>query len=247
VAAAALVGLWLSSRLASEGGLDSDAISSLGQSCVIAALVGAKLMMFLNDLHYYMANPREIFSLSTLQAGGVFYGGFIAAFAVAAWYMRKRRLPPLATADVFAPAIALGHAIGRLGCFSAGCCWGRETHVAWAVTFRDPVANLTTGVPLGISLHPTQLYESFAEFIIAAILIRNFRRAHRPGDIISLYLALYGAVRFAVEYVRYHEQVNPFGPFDTSQWISLGLFFIGVAHFAAAKLRAPVTPGPAAS
>src|SRR5690348_9993907 len=166
VALAFLAGLWMTTRLGKSDGLNSDAITNLGIYCALAAIVGAKIMMFLVDVPYYMDHPAEIFFFATLRAGGVFYGGLIGALAVAAWYMRSSRLPVLRTADVFAPGIALGHGIGRLGCFSAGCCWGVESHLPWAVKFTNPVANQLVGVPLKVPLHPTQLYESFSEFAI---------------------------------------------------------------------------------
>ncbi|HLH15885.1 MAG TPA: prolipoprotein diacylglyceryl transferase, partial [Bryobacteraceae bacterium] len=172
------------------------------------------------------------FSWATLQAGGVFYGGLIAALVMAWWYMRRMKLPGLRTADVFAPAIALGHGIGRLGCFAAGCCWGVECHLPWAVTFTNPVANELVGVPLNKPLHPTQLYESLAEFLIFAFLYWRIRRPHATGQIISLYLILYSTARFTVEFFRYHEQGNLWGtPLDTSQWISIGLFLLGASWF----------------
>jgi phosphatidylglycerol:prolipoprotein diacylglycerol transferase len=229
VALAFLAGLGIATRLAKRAGLNVDAVVNLGIYCALSAIAGAKLMMFLVDIPYYSRNPSEIFTLATLQAGGVFYGGLIAALAIAWWYMRKTRLPALKTADVFAPGIALGHGIGRLGCFSAGCCWGIECHLPWAVTFTNPVANQLVGVPLGIPLHPTQLYESFAEFLIFGVLYWRFRKPHPPGAMIGLYLMLYSTARFVVEFFRYHEQANPFGgPLDTSQWISLGLFLLGI-------------------
>src|SRR5579862_4158224 len=183
VALAFLAGLWMVSRLAKQARLNPDAVTNLGIYCALAAIVGAKVMMFVVDAPYYFEHPREFFSLATLQAGGVFYGGLIAALAVSWWYMRKTRLPGWKTADVFAPAIALGHGIGRLGCFSAGCCWGIECHLPWAVTFSSPAAHDLVGVPLAVPLHPTQLYESFAEFIIFGILYRQFNREHTPGAI----------------------------------------------------------------
>jgi len=239
VALAFLVGLWMAGRLARRARLNADDVTNLGIYCALAAIVGAKLMLFIVDAPYYAAHPSEIFSIESLEAGGVFYGGLIAALAIAWWYMRKTKLPPLETADVFAPAIALGHGIGRLGCFSAGCCWGIPTHVPWAVTFTNPVANQVVGVPLNVPLHPTQLYESFSEFLIFGILFWRFRKPHSRGGIISLYLVLYGIVRFVVEFFRYHEQGNLWGtPLDTSQWISLLLIAAGVAHFVAARRKA---------
>jgi phosphatidylglycerol:prolipoprotein diacylglycerol transferase len=137
---------------------------------------------------------------------------------------------------VFAPAIALGHGIGRLGCFSAGCCWGALCHRPWAVTFTNPVSNRLVGVPLGVPLHPTQLYEAFAEFLIFGVLYWRIGKPHAEGTIIALYLMLYAAARFVVEFYRFHDQGNLFGgPLDTSQWISLVFFAAGAAYFARRK------------
>jgi phosphatidylglycerol:prolipoprotein diacylglycerol transferase len=238
VAIAFLVALWMAGRLAARAGLNSDAVTNLGIYCALAAIAGAKVMMILVDLPYYVQHAGEIFSLSTLRAGGVFYGGLIAALAVSWWYMRRTRLPLWKTADVFAPAIALGHGIGRLGCFSAGCCWGVRTNLPWAVTFTNPAAKDLVGVPLNVPLHPTQLYESFAEFCIFGILYWRIQKAHRPGAIISLYLILYSTVRFIVEFFRYHEQGNLWGgPLDTSQWISILLVLAGAAYFVRSRRR----------
>jgi len=232
VALAFLAGVWMAAKLARRVGLDPDAVTNLALYCALAAIVGAKLMMFVVDFRYYADHPSEIVSMATLQAGGVFYGGLICALAVSWWYMRRVNLPLARTADVFAPAIALGHGIGRLGCFSAGCCWGIESHLPWAVTFTNPAAHDLVGVPLGVPLHPTQLYESIAEFVIFAILYRRFNRDHAPGSIISLYLVLYSTVRFIVEFFRYHEQGNLWGsPLDASQWISIALFLLGISYF----------------
>jgi phosphatidylglycerol:prolipoprotein diacylglycerol transferase len=229
VAIAFLAALWLAGRLAREAGLHVESVTNLGIYCALAAIGGAKLMMFLIDIPYYSEHPGEILSLSTLQAGGVFYGGLIAALAVAVWYMRKTKLPGWKTADVFAPAIALGHGIGRLGCFSAGCCWGVQCDRPWAVTFTNPVAHELVGVPLNVALHPTQLYEAFAEFAIFGILYWKIRRPHEDGGIIGAYLMLYSTARFIVEFFRVHEQGNLLGgPLDTSQWISVGLFLVGI-------------------
>ena len=238
VALAFLAGLWIAGKLSRRAGLNPEHVTNLGLYCALAAIAGAKIMMFAVDLGYYIDHPQEIFSMATLEAGGVFYGGLIAALAVAWWYMRKTKLPPRETADAFAPGIALGHGIGRLGCFSAGCCWGVKTSVPWAVTFTNPVSNTLVGVPLGVPLHPTQLYEALAEFAIFGVLYTRARKTHAPGDLISLYILLYGAARFAVEFFRFHDQGNLWGgPLDTSQWISLGLMAAGAAHFVAARKK----------
>jgi phosphatidylglycerol---prolipoprotein diacylglyceryl transferase len=229
VALAFLAGLWMTSRLSRRAALPVDAVMNLGIYTAIAGMAGAKLMMILLDLRYYTSNPGEILSLATLQAGGIFYGGLVLALVTAFLYMRRKNLPGLATADVFAPGLALGHAIGRLGCFAAGCCWGVECRLPWAVTFTNPEAHRLVGVPLGIPLHPTQLYEAAGEALIFAVLYRRFHKPHRPGAIIGLYLVLYSAVRFFVEFVRAHDQANPYtGPFVAEQWIALALMALGV-------------------
>ncbi|MCU1258628.1 MAG: prolipoprotein diacylglyceryl transferase [Bryobacterales bacterium] len=227
VALAFLAALWLVSRLARAAGLNSEAVVNLGVYCALAGIVGAKVLMIVLDPEF-REHPMEVFSLSTLQSAGIFYGGLIAALFTAYFYMRKHGLPVLATADIFAPGVALGHAIGRLGCFAAGCCWGKPTHLPWAVTFTNPDAR-SVGVPLGVPLHPTQLYESFSEILICAVLYSLARRRHKPGSVIGLYLLLYGIVRFAVEFLREHDESNPLGgPLSLEQWISVFLALFGV-------------------
>ncbi|MEP6714167.1 MAG: prolipoprotein diacylglyceryl transferase [Terriglobia bacterium] len=221
VALAFLTALGLASKFAKQRGLNSDKVLNLGVYCALMGMLGAKVLMIALDPDY-RAHPMEIFSLATLQSAGIFFGGLIAALLFAVYYMRSQGLPVLLTSDVFAPGLALGHGIGRLGCFAAGCCWGRPTNLPWAVTFNNPDA--TTGVPLGIPLHPTQLYEAFAEGIICLILIARLRRPHREGAVIGLYLVLYGLVRFGVEFLRTHDSSNPLGgPFSLEQWIALAL------------------------
>src|SRR6266851_4880273 len=215
VAIAFLTALWIAGRLAAKSGLHQESVLNLGIYCALAGIAGAKVLMIALD-PAVRDNWHEIFSLSTLQAAGIFYGGFLAALATAFFYMRHKVLPVLKTADVFAPGLALGHAIGRLGCFSAGCCWGVATHLPWAVTFTNPEANKLTGVPLDTPVHPTQLYESFGEAVICLILLRLIRKPHRDGAIISMYLMFYATLRFFVEFVRYHDQSNRLtGPFST--------------------------------
>lgn len=227
VAIAFLVGLFVAVRLAKSEGLSSDLVANLGIYCAIAGLVGGKLGMFLFDWKHYWDNPRDIFSLDTLQSAGVYQTGLLVALLVAILYIRHHKLPWLDTLDVFAPAVAIGHAIGRLGCFAAGCCYGRPTHVPWAITFRNPQANDLTGVPLGIPLHPTQLYDSFAEAIIFGFLLWRIRRPHRAGEIIGLYMVLYSAARFVIEFFRVHEQPTQLG-LSLTQWISIGTFLLGI-------------------
>ena len=247
VALGFLVALWMAGRLSRRAGLDVDSVLNLGIYTAIAAMLGAKLFMLALDADYYLRYPGEIFSISTLLAGGVFYGGLIAGLVTAFFYLRRSKLPGLITADIFAPAIALGHAIGRVGCFAAGCCWGAPSHLPWAVTFTNPAAHDLVGVPLGIPLQPTQLYEAAAEAIIFALLYWRFARPHRPGAIIGLYLILYPSVRFLVEFVRAHDNLNPYlGPFVAEQWVALGLIALGVYLLRRPRPAPAPVPPPAA-
>ena len=227
VALAFLAAIWITGRLARTVGLSADKVTNLAIYCALAGMVGAKLLMFAFDWRMYAANPSELFALSTLQAAGVYQGGLILAIVIAVWYMRSAGLPALLTMDVFAPGIAIGHAIGRLGCFAAGCCWGQECDLPWGVTFTNPDANALTGVPLNISLHPTQLYESGTEALIFAFLWWYFHRPHRTGSVIGWYLILYSVARIAVEFLRHHDQGLISG-LSLTQWISMATFAAGV-------------------
>lgn len=239
VATAFLTALWMASRFAKQSGLDSEKVVNLGVYCALTGMAGSKLMMIALDPDY-RAHPATIFTLATLQSAGIFYGGFIGALVFAYFYMKKQGLPWLATSDLFAPGVAIGHGIGRLGCFAAGCCWGKPARLPWSVTFTNPDAQ-STGVPLGIPLHPTQLYEAFAEVLICAFLYWRWKKPHADGQIIGLYLLLYGLVRFGVEFLREHDASNPFGgPFVLEQWISLALVVAGLAFAAKGTSRIKV-------
>lgn len=227
LAAAYLVGLKFAVARARRHGLDGDRMLDLGIYIIIAALVGAKLLLLVVDFDLFRRQPSELWTLA--RSGGVFYGGLIAAFLVAMWYIRRHRLPVWTTTDMFAPGIALGHAIGRLGCFLAGCCFGRPTRVPWAVTFSDPFAASNVGTPLGVPLHPTQLYEAGAELVIMGLLLATERRGrYFPGRTFWLYVLLYSISRFVIEFYRGDERGMLWG-ISTSQFISLVLLPLSVA------------------
>jgi phosphatidylglycerol:prolipoprotein diacylglycerol transferase len=178
LAAAYLLGLRLAMSRAKSRGLDPNRALDLGIAIIISALVGAKLLLLLVDFDRFRQNPGELFSI--VRSGGVFYGGLIAAVAVAFWYMWRHKMPLWTTCDVFAPGIALGHAVGRLGCLMAGCCYGRPDRTCpWAITFTNPEAAANVGTPLGVALHPTQLYESAAEGLILLLLLATEKRGGR--------------------------------------------------------------------
>ena len=202
VSTGVLLGLWISVRNASKQRINPDDAWNLGILVVLCGIIGAKILYIVVDWSYYTSHPREIFSLGTLQAGGVFSGGLIGAFAAAAWYIRKHHMPALGTCDAFAPGLALGHAIGRVGCFAAGCCWGKPTQAIWGVTFTSELAHDWVGTPLGHALEPTQLFESAVELANFFVLTWLLKRRKFEGQVMGTYLILYGVARYFLEFLR---------------------------------------------
>jgi phosphatidylglycerol:prolipoprotein diacylglycerol transferase len=221
LAIAFLVGLWVAARQARKEGLDATTVTDLAVYVLIAGLVGAKLLLLLVDRSYYSKNPGEIFSV--LQSGGVFYGGLLAALPIAWWYARRHGLDAWRAADVLAPGVVIGQSIGRLGCFAAGCCFGRPTDAPWAVTFRDVYATRAVGTPLDLPLHPTQLYEALATLLIFLALLRVAARKRYHGQVALTYVLLYSLARFGIEFFRGDAARGTVlgGLLSTSQFISI--------------------------
>jgi len=221
LAAAYLLGLQLARVRASARGLDANRVLDLGIYIIIAALLGAKLLLLVTDFDVFRANPRELLTLA--RSGGVFYGGLILAVVVALLYIRKIGLPLWTTCDVFAPGIALGHVVGRFGCLFAGWCYGKPTKMPWGITFRDPFAAANVGTPLNTPLHPTQLYEAGAELLILIVLLASEKKG-RPfaGRTFWLYMLLYAISRFIIEFYR-GDNPHIIGILTPSQLISIVL------------------------
>jgi phosphatidylglycerol:prolipoprotein diacylglycerol transferase len=203
LASAYLAALWWLTREGRREGLDVDALASLGLWAIGGAILGAKALMIVRALPEYAAAPSELFSPSVLTSAGDFYGGFIGALITSAFFFRRHpHLPFWRAADACAPAIALGQAIGRMGCFMAGDDYGRPTHLPWAVTFTDPEAATVGGAPLGVPLHPVQLYESIVCLVLFAVLVRLSQRKRFDGEVILAYTFLYAVARFVLEFFR---------------------------------------------
>jgi phosphatidylglycerol---prolipoprotein diacylglyceryl transferase len=240
LAAAYLFGLQLARIRARERGLDANRVLDLGIYIIISALVGAKLLLLITDFKSFTADPRELLTLA--RSGGVFYGGLIVAVIVALWYIRRVGLPLWTTCDVFAPGIALGHVVGRFGCLFAGCCYGKPTTRPWGITFTDPFAAANVGTPLGVALHPTQLYEAGAELLILIVLLVTERKGRPfPGRTFWLYMLLYAISRFVIEFYRGDDR-GTVGMFSTSQFISLVLAPLAIVMLV--YLSRVVTPEP---
>jgi phosphatidylglycerol:prolipoprotein diacylglycerol transferase len=231
LAAAYLAALWWMLRGVKREGLHRESASGLGLWIIIGAILGAKAMMVIRFFPDYLANPSDLLSLATLQAAGDFYGGFLGAILAALIYFRRHpELPAWQMADISASAIALGQGIGRIGCFMAGDDYGRPSDVPWAVVFRHPDAADIGGAPLGIPLHPVQLYESLICLILFCFLVWLTRRKRFHGEIILAYSILYAIARFFLEYLR-GDADRGFvlgGLLSTSQFIAIMVVLISV-------------------
>ena len=221
-----ILALWLTARLAARDGLPKQRIYDLGLYVLAASLVGSKALMVVTEWSDYGGDWRRMLSFDFLRSGGVFYGGLLAAVLASILLMRHWKLPWPKTADAFAPGIAVGHAIGRMGCFSAGCCWGKPTSSWLGVHFTEK-ANELTGVPIDTALVPTQLIEAFANLLIFVFLLWLTRRRKFEGQIIYAYLMVYSVARFTIEFWRDDPRNGLLG-LSTSQLIAIPLFVFGL-------------------
>jgi phosphatidylglycerol:prolipoprotein diacylglycerol transferase len=246
LAAAYLLGLQMSVARGERRGIPRGQMMDLGLYVIVAAFVGAKLLLVVVDVDHFVEHPSDLFSL--VRSGGVFYGGLILATLVALWYVRRHRMPVWRVGDAVAPGIALGHVVGRLGCFLGGCCYGRPTDVPWAVTFTSPDAAANVGTPLGIPLHPTQLYEAGAELIILVGLLLLERRGRPfPGRTFFSYLVVYGISRFVIEFYRGDPRGFVVDTFSTSQFISLLLVPVSIVMLVWLSRHRESVPDPGAA
>jgi len=232
LALAYLAALWWLVRTGRREGFHPDTLTSLGFWAIFGAIVGAKGLMLVRSLPDYIANPGEIFSPSFLTSAGDFYGGFIGGVAASILFFRLT--PSLSfwpLADLCAPAIALGQGVGRIGCFMAGDDYGSRTDVPWAVTFTHPDAAAIGGAPLGVPLHPVQLYESVFCFLLFGALVWLAKRKTFDGQILIAYSIAYGVGRFIIEYFRGDVDRGFLfnGLFSTSQFIAIVIVALALA------------------
>ena len=224
IASGFLLGLALAVKQAKKQLIEPDKIVDLGFYVLLAAIIGSRLLFVIINAGHYLKNPIDIFKI--WEGGLVFYGGVIFAIPTAIWFIRKKGINLGNTADIFAPSLAIAHAIGRLGCFTAGCCYGKhaEGHPL-AVTFSDPECLAPTGVPL----HPAQLYESAGELINFLILIALRKHQSFKGQIFWTYLLTYSVIRFTVEFFR-GDEARGFlaGNISISQGISILMFMSAI-------------------
>jgi phosphatidylglycerol:prolipoprotein diacylglycerol transferase len=199
-----LVALRDAMRRGERAGVPRETILDLGIWILLASIVGGKLLLVGISWHYYFEDPRRL--LDTLRSAGVFYGGFFLSLVVAVWFIKRHGLSFFKVADVLAPSVPLGQFFARLGCFTAGCCYGKECDLPWAVTFRSLYSHENTGVTLNRALHPTQLYLAAVGLGLWLFLRYLFRKRKFDGQIFLTYLMVYGVLRFWIEFYRADER-----------------------------------------
>lgn len=196
---------------------------------LLFGLLGGKAFYIVTFWHSFgedfSSRFYQAFSWENIKAGFVFYGGLISACVFLFFYCRRKKISFLKTADLFAPAAALAHAIGRIGCFAAGCCHGGPTESFLGVVFSHPYCQ-TNPHYMGIPIHPTQLYESAGNFIIFAVLSKLYKKKYfeEEGIILGLYVCSYSVLRFFNEFFRADSRGGFFLGFSQAQVISLILF-----------------------
>ena len=216
-------------------GLSRDDCAYLYVLGAVGALLGAKLLYLLPLLPRLAAElpllwtEPEVFSARYLSGGMVFYGGLAGAVAGAWGAARYFRLRLADFFPVLAPAIPLAHAVGRVGCFCAGCCYGVELDPPWGVSVPASPAG-----PGGVRF-PVQLWEAGAELALCAFLLWYAPRAARPGHVLRAYLLAYAPLRFVLEFFRGDLVRGFLGPLSTSQWFSLAALSAALLWLAAER------------
>jgi phosphatidylglycerol---prolipoprotein diacylglyceryl transferase len=182
---------------AARVGVDAEAFCVLSFWMIVGALLGSRLFHTIVFYEEYLRDPGRML---TIYEGHVFYGGVIGALVAITMYARRRGFDFWVIADICALALPLGHVFGRIGCFLAGCCFGKPCPPAFplCVTFEHPL----TSAPQGIPLYPTQIFSAANEFVIFCILFAYRKHKRFNGELLAIYLILYGVTRFLLEILR---------------------------------------------
>jgi phosphatidylglycerol:prolipoprotein diacylglycerol transferase len=211
---AAVVGIWMFEREARRSGL-SDAAGYAAIAGVLGGMLGAKLLWTIE-----FSNTAPLTSLLFSRGGLSWFGGLLGGVGTGLWVLRRHRVPILRALAAATPALAIGHAIGRIGCFLVGDDYGKPSKLPWAVAFPQGLP------PTDVPVHPTQLYETVLLVPLAWLLIRWRRQGLADHIVLGRYFILAGTIRFAIEFIRINRQIV--GPFTLAQLISLLLIAGGV-------------------
>jgi len=214
--AAYLVTIYRAKRLK----LNTSHIDSLALWGILGGIAGAKILYWLTQIENIIQNPKMMLNIGE---GFVVYGGIIGGVFAGYLYCRHKKIQFLKYVDLIIPAVALAQGFGRLGCFLAGCCYGLETSSWFGIVFPS-----NSFAPGGVSLIPTQLISSGLDFLLFAILIFFSKRKRIDGQVAILYMILYSAGRFLLEFLRGDLIRGSVGVLTTSQFIAVWMFVIGV-------------------
>lgn len=232
VATGFLAGIALALREARRTGVDPQVVLDLSFYIIVGAIVGSRLFYVFTHLSYYRYNLLDAFKV--WQGGLTFFGGLILALALCLWILRRRGLGVWKMLDLFAPSLAIGVLFGRLGCFSAGCCYGRECSLPWAVTFTHPESLARVHVPL----HPVQLYAALGALITFAILYLMRTRTRFDGQLALLWIFCYSCSRSIEELFRGDVRGDLImGRFPASQIIAWTLIVLAAALYPVLRRR----------
>ncbi len=218
VAAAFITAAFLASQEAARQKVPAEKIFNLSIYLVAAGVLGARILYVLQNLEFYLIYPSEILMLH--KGGLSFYGGFILAVICGIIFLKRQEMPVSATLDIIAPYLALAQAIGRIGCFLNGCCYGKPTNLPFAVYFPGET----------IARHPVQIYSSLILLFIFVILRLFQAKRHKgvfSGQVFLLYCLSYGSARFFMEYLR-GDNLHIFAGFTLHQLISAAVFIISL-------------------
>ena len=244
VALAFVAGLWTASRRSVRDGIPGEKILDLGPWLIVGAILGARALFVVSYWQEEFAGKPFLEILAIWHGGVVFYGGFIGASLAFVLYTRLKHVQMWKLADALAPSIALGSVFGRVGCLLNGCCYGRECHLPWAVTFPAD----SRGAPAGIPRHPVQLYDASLNLVCYLGLAWLYRRKKFDGQVFAVYLIAYALLRFFVETFRgdYHEHY--LGGWATqAQVVSIGILVAGLILWPVLRRQnAPLRASPEA-
>ena len=215
--------LWIGRRESRPPGFASD----LGFWLMASGIIGARLAYVAANWTLYRAEPLAIVRID--QGGLIFYGGLLLACGALALFARRHRLPLWHLADYAIPGLAIGHALGRVGCFLNGCCYGRPAGDACCGIAYPPICEPGKLFP-GVALFPVQIIESACLLVLWAALIFAYARRKKDGAVFALYLVLYPPCRFLLEYLRGDERQSWLA-LDVAQVTSIGLFLAGLLLF----------------
>lgn len=218
-----MVGMWVATRRGRKYNLPADTIVDVIFAILVSSIIGVRLFFVVTHLDDFHPWYRAFF---IWDGGLTLYGGIATAIVAVWWMCRRKKIPFLVMADIIAPTVMLGLGFTRVGCYLAGCCHGKPTDCSCGVVF--PAGSPADKIYGAVAVHPAQLYSSLGGFLIFGLLILVERWSHFRGATFGRFLALYGILRFIVDFSRYYEpeQVMLFG-WSNNQWISVGLIIAG--------------------